>query len=100
SLFIIVQDNCSPVTVQMTQNIPPTSCLYNVARRYTLTDVCNNQTIFEQTIEVRSDQINLEKPAIDQNYLCEDIEDYNSLFSIWLNDFGGSIIQPSCSEIQ
>jgi len=100
SLFIIVQDNCSPVSVQMTQNIPPISCLYNVARRYTLTDVCNNQTIFEQTIEVSSDPINIEKPAVDQIYLCEDIQDYNSLFSIWVNDFGGSKIQSSCSAVQ
>ncbi|MFZ1703972.1 MAG: gliding motility-associated C-terminal domain-containing protein [Saprospiraceae bacterium] len=95
-----VEDICSPIIEwNVTRTISPVTCQYSALFTYSYSDVCGNRDTFEQNITIEADPISLITAAQGTVYECQDIEDYHSLFSFWLDDRAGSKASLNCGEL-
>ena len=80
SIYIDFVDDCSKVKVVFSDTVRSTGCVTKLERTYTLSDTCNNKTVFKQNINI----INNAKPAIivpakNESYPCTDEKNIEGL---------------------
>ncbi len=102
ALFITITDNCeSPVEVLYSdQIIGDANCSGQYDRTYTLTDICGNQSVVTQRINLIdnvSPTISVE--ADDLIIDCDTTVSYSILLTQWIDDLGGSQAIDSCGDL-
>lgn len=101
SIYLSYKDNCSLTYVIFNDSILNTGCRSTLRRRYTLTDVCSNSIDYTQIMHVIQDSApKISKPAQNQEFTCDKLENFNALLSLWVQNMGGSTAIPSCGPIK
>ncbi|MFZ1748562.1 MAG: hypothetical protein WAU01_00145, partial [Saprospiraceae bacterium] len=101
SIFILFADECSPSTVSFVDTTLSQSCTTVISRRYTLTDLCGNRTIYHQNIQVIQDTPPIiSRPAQNKSFDCSSQEDFNTLLGNWVADRGGSMATAVCGSVK
>ena len=101
SIYIDFVDDCSKVKVVFSDTVRSTGCVTKLERTYTLSDTCNNKTVFKQNINI----INNAKPAIivsakNESYPCTDEKNIEGLLAEWVKKLGGSSAIEACSPLK
>ncbi len=100
SIFASFNDNCSTVFVSFTDTIQSTGCTDVIKRTYTVKDICNNLSIYDQKIHVLQDKLpKLLQAAQNQALACDDQTNLNGRFFAWVHNMGGSRAEPTCGDI-
>lgn len=100
SLLQIKKDACGPIFLSYQDTfVNGSTCLYQIRRTYSASDVCGNTIRLMQVLNVRDDvppKINVQ--AQNQSLECDMAGNAQSAFSAWINNRAGSLATDECNS--
>jgi gliding motility-associated-like protein len=101
SIYIRFADNCSETSINFADSLISTGCTEVIRRRYTIKDVCDNTTIYDQSLKIiKSTGPTITQKAENATYTCTEQLDFNALLFLWVQNMGGSKAESSCGTVQ
>ncbi|MBT8230590.1 MAG: hypothetical protein KJO50_10030, partial [Bacteroidia bacterium] len=96
--FINITDNCRMDTIFYSDSIISSSrCNTEILRNYIARDICQNETGFEQTLQLQD----FSAPGfmtLPKDTIVECSEDVINIFNTWIDSFGFAIVNDNCNQ--
>lgn len=95
-----IDNNCSPMEVEISETPYTVSCLFNFTRNYKFTDICQQSADVDIYFVAKdtSPPIIINSPE-DQSFSCDEIADFNAEYLTWLSTRAGSSATDMCNTV-
>lgn len=95
-----IRENCSSAyDFSIEKEIQPASCRYSARFKYITKDICLNTDTFEQFFTIVADSIEWVRQPEDEIYFCNQTENFQVLFTDWINRKADSEARASCGDV-
>ncbi len=97
--FLTTADDCSAVIIEFVDHaIIETSCQKQFNRIWTITDVCENKTVVQQTVQVQDFfGPSVTMPAQNMIVPCDTPGLFDTLFNAWVSRFADVVFEDNCN---